>query len=260
MQIMPRGKNFDKQEIQIFFDILKEYKVIESKQTDAIAVAQKAEAWEQLTAQFNLLSPNIFRSSSQLKILWKNLKSKSRANSYANGLRKNIQRTDVGYLHLDDISNISEQIDAFTSSTQYPLQNCFEDDVVELTGTDSTDIAENDFNDKFVHNEKCKNCVPVCADSCITQPSLELSDASFSEKQKNMFQKGIDELKKQLIAEEIKHTKDKHALEMEILNEELQIKKTLKRKHACEMEILDLQLQIKKAKLEMLKKQMLVQK
>ena len=72
-----RSKNFTDQEKQIFLDLIKEHEIIIAcKKTDTTSIAQKIEAWRQLTIQFNSKSSYIFRSSSQLKLLWKNMRSR----------------------------------------------------------------------------------------------------------------------------------------------------------------------------------------
>ena len=74
-----RATNFVQSERELFSIMLEKYaSKIENKRSDAQSKAEKAEAWGQLTDEFNANSSFTVREESSLKSLWDNLKRNAR--------------------------------------------------------------------------------------------------------------------------------------------------------------------------------------
>ncbi|PSN36916.1 hypothetical protein C0J52_13912 [Blattella germanica] len=77
-----RSPNWIASEKHILISLIEKYHSdIENNRTDSMNMRQKCTAWEKLAAEFNALTPHSYRSVSNLKLAWENMKKAAKKES-----------------------------------------------------------------------------------------------------------------------------------------------------------------------------------
>jgi predicted dithiol-disulfide oxidoreductase (DUF899 family) len=93
-----RAKNFTENEKNALFEIVTtKYKgIIENKQLDAVTVAKRNLAWQEIAKQFNAQSHTGKRSAKQIHALYDNLKKTARSNLHSDKVSKHFYVYMIG--------------------------------------------------------------------------------------------------------------------------------------------------------------------
>ena len=74
-----RSQNYTSDEKQLLVSLVDNYKdVIENKKTDKVSVRERDDSWNSVSSAFNLAFPTRRRSSEQLKQCWRNMKGSTK--------------------------------------------------------------------------------------------------------------------------------------------------------------------------------------
>ncbi|KAJ3640436.1 hypothetical protein Zmor_003731 [Zophobas morio] len=143
-----RGKNFTEREKNMLFELVTaDFKsVIENKESDAITVAKKNLAWQEIAQSYNAQCETGHRTAKQLHALYDNMKKTARSNLYSD--KKSSYKTGGGTF-VPKSTALDAKIVTVLKDQFQPLQNKFDSSASYIEGQPKPSCSGFNMTEKY---------------------------------------------------------------------------------------------------------------